>query len=324
MVVLVRTKVRFVIFFLLCIACFLLFFMRSSGVNPTVMQSETIDMGNWISGQLAVAEFDVKSSDLEVVEEVTRSCKCIRLRSGGDVPKPPFQIRGQHRLRIEIDTVGIVGPYHASVSLAGTSKGTKIVRKIDFDFETVVGWRVEPAVVAFENCVEGEVYQKSLKVFRNRLGSNLKIAEPFVSNPSRLIANFKDDKSFGPSENFEPFGVIEVRYAYETGGASEYVDMRCNDAGVQLRIPVLATVNSSELVLKPRKLFRKKTDPNDQIIWIEHDSNSPPTFLDEKSDSLSIRLESPRQIDSVRSVTKCIVSPSAIDDNHSRMATKGT
>ena len=276
----------------------------------TDSKAAQVDMGDYISGETATATITLDFTELDEVYEVMRSCGCVKVRSGGEAPKLPFRIPadGGQKLDIELETLGIVGKYQASVSFLGTLRNRKVEKRFDLDVSAYTGWRVEPGIVQFDDCEEGQLLHSSLSIYRHKRAEALLIEDINVSDESRMnldLVLLEPDKRMSEGD-YELYATVKLGFTFETSRPTESVRIVGGKGKVRLVVPVLAKLKADGLQIKPKTIFRKRNDNAKSIIWIEHSSNHPPKFISEES-NFQVEFEDSVEMDQNRSVTKALI-----------------
>lgn len=267
-------------------------------------------MGDYVSGETATATIHLDCTELDEVYEVMRSCGCVKVRSDGEAPKLPFRIPtdGGQKLDIELETLGIVGKYQASISFLGTLGNRKVEKRFDLDVSAFTGWRVEPGIVQFEDCDEGQLLHSTLSIYRHERAGALLIEDVSVSNESRMNLNLsllEPNKRMSEGD-YELYATIKLGFTFETSRPTESVRIVGGKGKVRLVVPVLAKLKADGLEIKPKTIFRKRNETAKSIMWIEHSSHHPPKFISEGS-NFQVEFEDSVQKDQNRSVTKALI-----------------
>jgi len=270
-----------------------------------------VAMGDYIEGETAISTIALDFTELDEVYEVRRSCGCIKVRSDGDAPKLPFRIpaNGSRKLDIELETLGIVGTYHASVSFLGTRRNRKVEKRFDLVVSAYTGWRVEPAVVRFDDCEEGQLLHASLSIYSHKRAETLQIENTKVSDESRMNLSLvlsEPDKTVFDGD-YKLYATAKLGFTFETSRTTDSVEFVGCNGKVKVVVPVLANRKSNGLAIKPKSIFRKRNENAKSIVWIEHSSNQPPTLITVGSD-FQVEIEDAVQKDHNRSVTKALIS----------------
>lgn len=296
---------------LIPIVTFAIFQLRTTSAPKPIL------MGTYLSGEKAVATITLTRAEMDSVYDVTRSCGCIRVRSGGEVPKLPIQIprNGSRELDIELETLGIVGKFRGSVRLLGTLGGKKIEKRIELEVFAFPGWRVEPPTVQFDNCDEGEVFHSSLCIYRHKQADALVLEDVVVSDKSRMILNkvMAEPDAGGTDGEYQLYSTIRLDFTFTAARPTETIEIIGSKGKVKFVIPVVATLRSNALKIKPRTIFRRTKDNDESIVWIEHSSKQRPKLISEGS-NYQVEFQDSVQKDQHRSVTKALIRPGNVQD----------